>query len=565
MDEPFNDCLVSFLFFAFATHEQSLYCINKGMPIDDGWSGTTMNRPAFQRMMRDVEDKIINLIVVKDLSRLGRNYIEVGRLTEETLPMLGCRFVALNDSVDSMLGDNDMMVYRNLFNEFYSKDTSKKVRAVKQACMRQGKYMGTFAPLGYIKNPANKHHLLIDEENAPLIRRIFQMRCSGMGQVAIAYALNEENIPSPHDICYGKRGQTNAGKPNKIWTQSTINRILANEVYIGHMVQGKQSTVSYKNRRIVKKAEEEWVRVDNTHEPIISMDIWDIVREMEISRFKPRPNTDGEHSIFGGIIYCADCGFKMRRSRVNWKKKDGSITSRVRFVCGKYASGGKSTCSAHIIYEEPLMELISAEIREHAKLAAFNPDYVMEMVLNAKNRENKTYLATYQRELKNAQERLAQLDNTLATLYEDRVSGVVTETIFKSLAGKYETEREGKSEMVAVLTEKIAKCQKDFGDVNAWLRSISKYTEMESLTASILLDLVERIEIFETASGVRVGKDKSGVNKVCHISVKYRFIGNIGTDDTAFAEDQPDYSMQNVITDESSIISKGATDYAEAI
>ncbi|MCL2776323.1 MAG: recombinase family protein [Oscillospiraceae bacterium] len=149
--------------------------------VDDGWSGTNFNRPAFQRMMQDIQDKKINLVIVKDLSRLGRNYLEVGRLTDETLPRLGCRFVALNDSVDSILGDNDMMVYRNLFNEFYSKDTSKKVRAVKQACMKQGKYLGTYAPLGYRKDPINKHRLIVDEQSAPIVRRIFALRCQGLG------------------------------------------------------------------------------------------------------------------------------------------------------------------------------------------------------------------------------------------------------------------------------------------------------------------------------------------------------------------------------------------------
>ena len=261
--------------------------------IDDGWSGTNFNRPAFQRMMQDIQDKKINLVIVKDLSRLGRNYLEVGRLTEQTLPKLGCRFVALNDSVDSMLGDNDMMVYRNLFNEFYSKDTSKKVRAVKQACMKQGKYLGTYAPLGYMKDPLNKHHLIVEEEGAAIIRNIFKLRCAGMGHLAIAYKLNRENVPSPRDICYSKLGRVNPSKQNMIWSMATVRSILCSEVYIGNMVQGKHSTVSYKNRTVVNKPEETWVRVENTHEPIIDRDVWETVRAMESTKYKPRPDADG--------------------------------------------------------------------------------------------------------------------------------------------------------------------------------------------------------------------------------------------------------------------------------
>ena len=488
--------------------------------IDDGWSGTSMQRPAFQRMIRDAEDRRINLIIVKDLSRLGRNYIEVGRLTEETLPRLGCRFVALNDSVDSMLGDNDMMVYRNLFNEFYSKDTSKKVRAVKQSCIKQGKYLGTFAPLGYMKNPANKHQLIVDEETAQLVRKIYQMRVSGMGHLAIAYALNNDNIPSARALCYSRLGKENPSKQNMIWSQATVRSILGNEVYIGNMVQGKATTVSYKNRTQIRKPEEQWVRVENTHEPIISMDVWETVRTMEGSKFKPRPDIDGEHSIFAGLIYCADCGHKMRRNRVQWKRANGTEIHQVKFICGRYASGGKSTCTAHHIYEEPLSELISAEIREHARLAVYDEKRVLNAVMDAKNHENKTYLASYQRELKSAEDRLRQLDNTLSTLYEDKVNGVVTEAIFKSLAAKYESERSEKSNTIAILSGKVEKCQKDFGDADAWLQTVSKYAEMETLTAAVLLELIDRIEIFEA--------EGSGRSKELDIRVCYRFIGHIG-------------------------------------
>lgn len=221
--------------------------------VDDGYSGTNFQRPGFQRMMRDAEDKIINVIVVKDLSRIGRNYIEVGKLTDETLPALGCRFIALNDSVDTMLGDNDMAVYRNLFNEFYSKDTSKKVRTVKKACMERGQFLGTYAPFGYMKDPLDKHHLIIDEETAHIVRRMFQMRCAGQSFRSIAVQFNGEHIPSPKEIYYRRAGRENPAKENGIWNESTVKVILRNEAYIGHMVQGKSGTISYKNLNLFIK------------------------------------------------------------------------------------------------------------------------------------------------------------------------------------------------------------------------------------------------------------------------------------------------------------------------
>ena len=508
--------------------------------IDDGWSGTTMNRPAFQRMMRDAEDRLINLVIVKDLSRLGRNYIEVGRLTEETLPRLGCRFVALNDSVDSMLGDNDMMVYRNLFNEFYSKDTSKKVRAVKQACMKQGKYLGTYAPIGYKKDPLNKHRLIIDDETAPVVRRIYQMRCSGMGYMAIAYALNEDGVTSARDTWYNSRGRKKPNPKQNFWTERTVKGILSNEVYIGNMVQGKNGTVSYKNRKQISKPEESWVRVENTHEPIICREGWDVVRNMEKSKYKPRTDAVGEHSLFTGVLKCADCGHTLRKSKARWKRNDGTVGESIRYICSLYNNAGKTACTAHIVHEDALMELISAEIKEHAKLIVYDEARVLNSVMSIKNSENKTYLATYQRELKSVEDRLAQLDNTLATLYEDRVNSVVTEAVFKNLAAKYETERSEKSNMVTILSEKVAKCQKDFGDAGAWLQTIRKYAEFETLTTGILLELIDSIEVYETEGLSR--------HKVCHIRVNYRFVGHIGdavlnTEQTAEGADDYDEAV----------------------
>ncbi|MDR1137021.1 MAG: recombinase family protein [Synergistaceae bacterium] len=491
----------------------------KEIYIDDGWSGTNFQRPAFQRMMRDVEEKKINLIAVKDLSRLGRNYIEVGRLTEETLPNLGCRFVALNDSVDSMLGENDMMVYRNLFNEFYSRDTSKKVRAVKKACAGRGQYMGAYAPFGYEKDPLDKHHLIPDEETAHLVRRIFEMRCSGMGYRTIAVKLNEEHIASPRDLCYRRLERENPRRGNGRWNDSTVRSILRSEVYIGHMVQGKYESVSYKNRKLISKPRDQWIRVENTHEPLVSMELWEMARRLQESKYKPRTASGGERSKFVGLLKCADCGFNMRAQYERGRRKSGEDFCYTSFLCSNYTRSGKEACTSHIISESALTELVLGIIREHANLAVCDEERVVDRIMSAKSRENVACIASYTAELKSAEARLAQLDKIIRTLYEDRVAGIVSDGMFKPMMDKYERERADKTETVTFLRGRVEELEKQWCDVDAWLRLIRKYAALETLTADILWELVESIRVHqpETISGQRV----------CRVDVVYRFVGSL--------------------------------------
>lgn len=487
--------------------------------IDDGWSGTNFQRPAFQRMLTDAKDRRINLIAVKDLSRLGRNHIEVGRLTDDVFPELGVRFVAVNDRVDSLLGEDDMAAYRNLFNEFLSKDTSRKVRSVKKSCMERGKYLGTYAPLGYKKDPADKHHLIVDEETAHIVRRMFEMRAGGQSCRSITLTFNEERIPSPKGFYYSRKGKKNPNRENGIWNDSTVKVILRNEVYIGHMVQGKNGTISYKNHKMVAKPEEQWIRVENTHEPLVDLKTWDTVRLLDQKAYKPRRDSSGESNMFTGILKCADCGFNMRANIDKGIRKDGSEYRYVSFICGNYARSGKTACTVHTIYEHVMTQLILEEIRAYARLAAYDEQRVEDAILQTKSRESIAYLATYQRELKAAEERLVQLDSVIRTLYEDRVRGVITDSMFKNLMPKYEREREDKTAAVKLLREKVQKSRREWCDVSAWTQTIRRYTELETLSADILLELLDRIEVFEA--------EKLGKQRVCRIRIIYRFVGDV--------------------------------------
>jgi len=487
--------------------------------IDDGYSGTNFERPAFIRMMRDVKEKRINLIVVKDLSRLGRNYLEVGRLTEDILPELGCRFIAMNDSVDSILGENDMMVYRNLFNEFYAKDTSKKIRAVRQVYMRQGKFLATFAPIGYKKDPTDKHRLIIDEETAHIARRIFQMRCGGASFYSIASTFNEEGVPSPKALYYAKNGRSNPLMENGLWNDASVKVILRNETYIGNTVQGKQGTISYKNKKQVRKPKDEWIRVENTHEPLISIEDWNMVKELDEKAFKPRTGSGCAQSIFVGLLKCADCGYNMRVLSRKDKRKDGSVHAALAFVCGNYARSGKSACTVHTISENALKQILLEEICEHAKRTEYDEKHVMEAVLKAKKRESANELAFYKRELTNTEERLSKLGGMMASLYEDKTSGAITDNVFSTLMQNYEREHKEKTETIKTLKRKVETCEINNGDVSEWINLIRKHSQLESLTQRTLLELIDRIEIFEA--------EKIDNQRICKINIIYRFVGNI--------------------------------------
>ena len=302
------------------------------------------------------------------------------------------------------------MCFLNLFNEFYSRDTSKKVKAVKRACAENGKFMGTYPAYGYKRDPADKHHLVIDEESAPMVRRIFDMRASGMGFRSIAATLNEENVLSPGALYYQRQGRADPRHVSHKWTETTVRSLIRSEVYIGNMVQSKSGTLSYKSRKLVSKPEEKWIRVEGTHEPIISREIWETVVRIDQKKVRKTPPTDGIRSIFTGLVYCADCGFKMRNHIEKFTYKDGTPGRYSAFICGNYARSGKSACSIHTIYEKVLEELVLADIRQKAKYVEMDGAQLAEKIRRAKEQESRSRRAFYEQELKTATARATGLE-----------------------------------------------------------------------------------------------------------------------------------------------------------
>ena len=497
-----------------------------GIYIDDGYSGTNFQRPGIQRLIADAKAGKINVILVKDLSRFGRNYIEFGQYTDYLFPSIGCRFIALNNGIDTENhdGSTDVMCFLNLFNEFYSRDTSKKVRAVKKACAESGKFMGTYPPFGYRRDPEDKHHFVIDEDTAPIVRRIFAMRASGTAFRKIACILNEEGIQPPGELYYQRQGRSDPRRVNHLWNETTVKVLIRNEAYIGNMVQGKCGTVSYKSKKLVAKPKEDWIRVEGTHEPIISREIWDTVVSIDQKKVRKSDTADGIKSIFTGLVYCEDCGFKMRNHIERFAYKDGRPGRYSSFICGNYARSGKKACTIHTIYENVLEQLVLCDIREKAQYAAYDRERLLEQIIRMKDREQHSRMASCEQELNAATARIRELEKLMQNLYEDKCTGVVPQSIFQTLMQKYEAERAQKAAAIPELEKRVRTQAENRLDADRWVEIIHRYTEITELDETILFELVDRIEVGEA-------EKKDGI-RICDIKVFYRYVGNV---DDAFA------------------------------
>ncbi len=504
---------------------------------DDGVSGTTFEREGFKAMIEKVEAGKVGVVIVKDMSRFGRDYLKVGFYTEVMFKEKGVRFIAINNGIDSEnQQDSDFTPFLNIMNEFYSRDTSKKVKAVKKACAESGKFMGTYPAYGYKRDPADKHHLVIDEDIAPVVRRIFEMRAAGTGFHAIAVMLNEEGIPSPGVLYYQRKGQSDPRRVNHKWADQTVKNIVRSEVYIGNMVQGKTGTLSYKSRKLVGKPEEEWIRVEGTHEPIISRELWDTVASIDKKKVRKSSAADGYKSIFTGLVYCADCGFKMRNHVERFTYKDGTPGRYSSFICGNYSRSGKGACTIHTIYENVLTQLVLEDIREKARFAEYDPEQLVQQIIRLKDKEAKSRLSSCEQELKTYTARLSELERLMQNLYEDKCAGTIPQTVFQTLMHKYEAERAEKSEAIPELERKVKSYLENRTDANRWLNIIRQYTEITELDESILFELVDRIEVGETK--------KVGGQRVCDLRVYYRYVGNV---DAALAQEERRQPLEEAI------------------
>lgn len=359
------------------------------------------------------------------------------------------------------------------------------------------------------------------------MRRIFEMRASGMGFHAIAVALNEEGIQPPGVLYYQRKGQSDPRRVNHKWADQTVKNMVRNEVYIGNMVQGKSGTLSYKSRKLVNKSEDEWIRVEGTHEAIISRELWDTVASIGKKKVRKSAPSDGCKSIFTGLVYCADCGFKMRNHIEKFTYKDGRPGRYSSFICGNYSRSGRGACTIHTIYETVLTQLVLEDIREKARFAEYDPDRLMGEILRLKEKESHTRLFSYEQELKSSLARISDLERLMQNLYEDKCTGSIPQTVFQTLMQKYEAERAEKAEAVPELERKVRAHLENQVDTDRWLEIIRRYTEISELDETILFELVDRIEVGDT--------QKVNGQRICEVKVYYRYVGNV---DGALAQER---------------------------
>jgi len=485
--------------------------------IDDGYSGTNFDRPDFKRMIQDAETGKIDCIITKDLSRLGRNYVEAGYYTEEYFVEHNIRFIAVNDGIDTMHDNNDIAAFHHVLNEFYPKQVSKKVRQVKRKSAEQGKFMGSQAPYGYKKSPADKHILIIDEEASVILKRIFCEFARGDSARMIADRLNSEGIDTPRFYHYKKMGRTNPLTNQKnVWGSRTITQILENQAYIGNMVQGKRQVISFKTKKVRLIPKENWIVVENTHVPLIERGIWDRVQyKLDKSVCKRSKRTKvGTYGLFSGIIRCADCDTALAYMRIHQKRGDKGV-----YRCGRYNNNGTRACSSHYIDEEYISKFVLNDIRNYASLAINQREEVSDKLYKLLRNSNSSESSSLKAKIRETEKRLSEINCRIKSIYEDKCNGNIPQDIAGDLIKSFSSEKFELEKILPVLEKKLSSINETLGNVNEWLDLISQYENITELDRNIIGNLVDSIKVHE--------KDRTQRPVTQRIDIEYRFIKNL--------------------------------------
>lgn len=476
---------------------------------DDGYSGTNFNRPGFQRMLADIKAGKIKRVVVKDMSRFGRNYLQVGMYTEMLFPEYGVHFIAVNDGVDSVRGDSEFTAIRNVFNEMYAKDTSKKIRATWQSKGRSGEHLTTIPPYGYKKDPENKKRWIVDEEAAAVVQKIFALCMDGMGPTQIAKWLQENKVLSPVAYCYENDLPTTSKRPTDPykWATKTVVHILERLDYLGHTVNFKTSKQSFKSKKVLWNDPADWVIFENTQEPIIEESVFLIVQKIRQGR--RRPTKMGDMGMFSGLLFCADCGGKMYLCRANHFKPEQEY-----YLCSTYRKD-RTLCSTHSIRRVVLEEIVLRNLREAIQYVTQYEDDFVQRAADQSLRERDKELAQKKDTLAQSQKRIAELDVIIKRLYEDNISGKLSDERFIKLSRDYELEQTNLTNLVEHLRQEVKEQEKQKVNVRQFIAAVRKYTDMQQLDAAMLREFIDRIEVSHT--------DKK--SKTREITIVYNFIG----------------------------------------
>ena len=487
---------------------------------DDGCSGTNFDRPSFKKMLSDIDEGKINLVIVKDLSRFGRNYVEAGmyvqRFTDSNI-----RFIAADDNYDSLVNSDDLLFpIKNVVNEMYDRDVSKKTKAAKKAKARDGQFIGSKAPFGYKIDPNDRHHLIVDEPAAQVVKRIFRLASEGVGYNKMAKIFREEKVLTP--IAYFNLNNPDYFKSDYWrkefdWHVTSIRAILNNEVYLGKLVYGKQRNKSMKSKEKVRNPKEDWIVVENCHEPIITQELWDTVHK--ILNAKHRPAKAGEVQMFAGLLYCSDCGHCLTYSQK--QRKDGSYHGA--YSCWMYKTHGKEYCASHYITFDTIYELVLIDIQRNLFQYRKNTDKFKSILSRKYQSDSQKQAEQITLEYEQKQKRCEELDKIISRLYEDNVLGRIGDERYESMSQSYELEQVEIKKALPILKSKIDELKRQSDCADNFINVIKKYTIIDKLDAAILNELIDKIVVHhkEQAEDGRTFQQ---------IEIYYRFVGKLGTE-----------------------------------
>ena len=486
--------------------DENGFC-NTAYYVDDGVSGTTWEREGFQAMLADIEAGKVGTVITKDLSRLGRDYLKTGEYIEIVFPDHDVRYIAINDGVDTFKSENELMAFKNIFNDWFARNTSKKIRAVFRAKGQSGKPLSK--PIyGYKTLPDNKYQWVIDDEAAEVVRKIFRLCIEGYGPAQIARLLTEQGIPTPTAYALAQ-GRDNGHRNAKLhrWGMETIAHILEKPEYCGHTVNFRTHVKSYKNKKMVLNPREDWLIFENTHEPIITQQEFDLVQELR--RHKRRPTKSAEVNPFSGMVYCADCGKKLYICRCK-----AHTAEQEHLKCGTYAKD-KENCTAHYIRTVVLKEIILSELNKMVAFVKDSEDEFVQMAMEHSVQKQSAELTKAKKSVKQAEKRIAELDRLFTRLYEDNVSGKISDERFAAMSKGYEDEQKKLRATVSELSVLIETAEQKSADVTAFIKVVRKYEQITELTPEIMHELIEKIVVH--------APDKSSGHRTQEIEIHYRF------------------------------------------
>ena len=484
---------------------------NTKVLVDDGYTGTNFNRPGVQEGLALVEQGLVGTWIVKDMSRFGRDYLQVGRFTEIVFPSYDVRFIAVNDAVDSAKGDNDFTVIRNVFNDFYAKDTSKKVRAVMKAKGTSGKHLGK-PPYGYRSDPQDKDHWILDEDAAPVVKHIFDLAIAGKGPSQIARILEADGVLTTKALYAQRKGKPMPERPCH-WVEQSVAGILERMEYTGCVCNFKTYSKSYKLRKRIPNAPEDMFILPDTQEAIITQEQWDRVQELR--QHKRRMTKAERQGLFSGLVVCADCGSKLHFATC--KNFDGK---QDHYVCAKYKSG-RGTCSAHYIREDVLRDVVLERIRAVTEYIRADVEGFQEDWLMCQREEQEKSIREDKRRLEKAKKRLADIDKLITRIYEDMVLGDLSQERYQKMLEGYEAEQAALSNEVIGLEDWVATREEMEDNVDQFLALLEKYVDIPELTTTIVNEFVKQIIVYapDKSSGKRTQKVKIVFNFLEEVEV----------------------------------------------